>query len=292
MRRGAARAVLTLLLLGPLSGPVLAAQVATPSVTTLPPAALKNTVPSTVVASITTPTDAARLLSALIKNTRFVVRGEASVTVLFPPRPTPIRTAQSLPLIEVFPAMLKQNFDIKRQPDEVVAQRPSQVFTLTPKVGAAASWRVWVDARWNVPLAYEERSADGSLARRAELLRADKLQKRGKPVQAAALPGLAQALRQALPGLALPPGFRAVGVGRRPAGAQVVFSDGLNVLALVTAQKGVKAAQGVVSRKVGDGFVWLVGNLTAQDLQTALKGIRPGDLSALGTFMPPDDSNP
>ena len=64
------------------------------------------------------------------------------------------------------------------------------------------------------------------------------------------------------------------------------------MLALVLAHKNVKAAQGVASRQVGNGFVWLVGNLAAPDLQAALKGVRPGDASALGTFAPPDDSNP
>ena len=242
--------------------------------------------------ALTSPSDTAALLSAFNKSLRFVVRGDASVTVLFPPRAVPVRRAAGLPPIKVFPQLLKQNFAVKQGAAETVAGRPAQVFTLTPKVGAAASWRIWVDTSWNVPLAYEERSADGTLARRAELLRADKLQKRLTPLKSDVTQGLAQALKRALPGLALPPGFEAVGVGQRPAGRQLNLSDGINVLALVLAQKNVKAAQGVASRQVGDGFVWLVGNLAASDLQAALKEVRPGDASVLGTFAPPGDSNP
>ncbi len=251
---------------------------------------------SLAAAQSTPPSDTDVLLGALNRNLKFVVRGDASLTVLFPPRAVPVRRAASLPPIKVFPRLLRQNFAVKQGAAETVAGRPTQVFVLTPKVGAAASWRIWVDSSWNVPLAYEERGADGTLARRAELLRADKLQKRAQPLKAELLPGLGQALRQALPGLVLPPGFEPVGVGQRKAGGQLNLSlnlsDGVNVLALVLAQKDVKAAQGVASRKVGNGFVWLVGNLAAPNLQGALKGVRPGDSSALGTFAPPNDSNP
>ncbi len=154
--------------------------------------------------TVTPPSDADALLSALNKSLKFTVRGETSVTVIFPPRDPPVRTAQSLPPIKVYPRLLRQNFTVKREAPGTVAGRATQVFSLTPKLSTAASWRVWVDVSWNVPLAYEERSADGSLARRAELLKADKLQKRASPVKAELLAGLPQALKLALPGLNLP----------------------------------------------------------------------------------------
>ena len=45
--------------------------------------------------------------------------------------------------------------------------------------------------------------------------------------------------------------------------------DGVNVLALVTAPRNVKAAPGVHSRQVGGSFVWLVGNLPQDALAAA-----------------------
>ncbi|AWN24686.1 transcriptional regulator [Deinococcus irradiatisoli] len=236
------------------------------------------------------------LTSALNKAARYTVRGEASVTVTFPPRDPPTRTAQALPPLKVFPALLTRNFEITLGAPDTVAGRAAQVVTLKPKAGAAAAWRLWIDREWNVPLAYEERGVDGVVARRAELVRADKLQKRAADVaQTLALPplpGLAQALKKALPGLSLPPGFQAVGVGQRPAGPQVILSDGINVLALVLAQKGVKAAPGVASRRIGGGYVWLVGNLDTPTLQAALNSVKKRDLGPLGTFLPPGDSHP
>ncbi|TSA87196.1 transcriptional regulator [Deinococcus detaillensis] len=240
----------------------------------------------------TPPSDMDTLLSALNKSLRFAVRGETSITVIFPPRDPPVRQAQSLPPIKVYPKLLRQNFMVKREAAETVAGRSTQVFSLTPKLGAAASWRVWVDVSWNVPLAYEERSADGSLARRAELLSAVKLQKRAAPIKAELLAGLPQALSLALPGLNLPAGFVAAGVGQRKTGTQLNLSDGINVVALVMAPKGVKAAAGVASRKVGDSFVWLVGNLDTGVLKTSLSSVKRSDPGPLGTFLPPSDSNP
>lgn len=245
-----------------------------------------------IAQTVPPPSDMDALLSALNKNLRFTVRGEASVTVIFPPRDPPVRTAQSLPPIKVFPKLLRRNFTVKREAAEMVAGRSTQVFGLTPKLGAAASWRIWVDTSWNVPLAYEERSAGGILARRAELLSVGKLQKRAESIKTELTAGLPQALRLALPGLSLPSGFVAADVGQRKAGTQLNLSDGVNVVALVMASRGVKAAAGVASRKVGDGFVWLVGNLDSGVLQTSLSGIRRSDLSPLGTFLPPSDSNP
>lgn len=225
------------------------------------------------------------LLPALRKAATITVRGETSVTVAFPPRDPPVRTARSLPPVTFLPALIRQNFDVRLSSQEPVAGRPTQVFTLTPKVGKASSWRLWIDIRWNVPLAYEERSADGSLARRAELLHAEKLQKRAVPLALKPLPGLNKAVLSALPGLQLPAGFQAFRVGQRKAGPEIILSDGVNVLVLVLTQKGVRAAAGVTSRKLDDGYLWLVGNLDAGSLTETLAGVRRRDLSGLGTFL-------
>ena len=232
------------------------------------------------------------LLSALRKSATFTVRGQASVTLVFPPRKPPTRTVGALPPVPFLPALIRRNFNVSRTEPETVARREAQVFTLTPKVGAAASWRLWIDREWNVPLAYEERSADGTLARRATMLSADKLQKRGQPLPLSPAAGLGQVVSRALPGLKLPPGFVPLRVGQRPAGPEVIFSDGLNVLALVFADRQVKSAPGVATRRIGKGFVWLIGNLDNDALDAALAGIKARNPEALGTFVPPGNSNP
>ena len=236
--------------------------------------------------------DVDTLLSALRKSADFTVRGQASVTLVFPPRKPPTRTTQALPPAPFIPNLIRRNFNVVQGQQETVARRAAQVFSLTPKVGGAASWRLWIDQEWNVPLAYEERSADGTLARRAQLLSADKLQKRSQPLSLSPAPELGPAVNRALPGLKLPPGFAPLRVGQRPAGPEVIFTDGLNVLALVFAERQVRAAPGVASRRIGGGFVWLIGNLENNVLDKALAGIKARKPDALGTFLPPSDSNP
>ena len=232
------------------------------------------------------------LLGALRKAAQYTVRGEASINVIFPPGKAPLRRAGQLPPVPFVPGLIGKNFGVVQGSPEPIAGRPTRVFTLSPNNALAPRWRLWIDTRWNVPLAYEERSADGSLARRAELLSANKLQKRETPLNVKLLPGLHAALLSALPGLKLPDGFRALSVQRRGAGPEIILSDGVNVLALLLAQKGVQAAPGVASRKLGGGYLWLVGNVEAAALQSTLGSVKKSDLSLLGTFLPATDSNP
>jgi hypothetical protein len=259
----------------------------------LQPVAQPSAQPTPVQPEAQAPTsDLESLLGALRKAAVYTVRGEASINVIFPPGKTPLRRAGQLPPVPFVPGLIGKNFGVVQGSPETIAGRPARVFTLTPNNALAPRWRLWIDTRWNVPLAYEERSADGSLARRAELLSANKLQKREAPLNLKLRPGLHGALLQALPGLKLPGGFRALSVGRRGAGPEIILSDGVNVLALVLAQKGVRAAPGVASRKLGSGYVWLVGNVEAAALSSTLGSIKRSDLSPLGTFLPPGDSNP
>ncbi|PTA68849.1 sigma-E factor regulatory protein RseB domain-containing protein [Deinococcus arcticus] len=236
--------------------------------------------------------DMSEVLSALKRARTLAARGQVEVTVLFPPREVPTRRAAALPVLTVRPALLQKNFSVTRVGPETVAGRAATVFDLTPKAGQAARWRLWVDTVWNVPLAFEERSVNGDLARRAVFTRVNAAPAR----QTLTLPplpaGLNGALARALPGLRLPPGFVPSGVQARPAGREVTLTDGLNTLTLVVSARNVRAAPGVASRRVGGVFVWLVGNLPQNNLTTALSGIRSADETPLGTFQAPAPSNP
>ena len=207
------------------------------------------------------------LIVALKKARTFAARGQVEVTVLFPPRAVPTRTLGALPALPIRPNLLANAFTATRSGEDQIAGRPTVRYELSARAGGAARWTVWVDQVWNVPLAFEERTAGGDLARRAVFQKVNaKLSRVGLGV-AGPPAGLRAALMQALPGLRLPAGFTPVEVRRRAGGGlDITLSDGLNVLALVTAPRGVRAAPGVATRRVGTGFVWLIGNLPPGEL--------------------------
>lgn len=232
------------------------------------------------------------LAAALRQSRTLAARGEAEVSVYFPPRAVPTRTAARLPVVPFRPALLARHFNVTRQDAPAsIAGREVTRYDLTPKVGQAARWTLWIDRAWNVPLAYEERMPDGTLARRAALTRVlpqpVRVQTEVPPIPE----GLRGAVLAALPGLRFPPGFVPVSAEPRAGGGVTVsLSDGINVLALVVAPRNVRAAPGVASRRVGGRFVWLVGNLPGGPLRNALSAIREVDETPLGTFLPAPDS--
>lgn len=234
------------------------------------------------------------LLAALRQSRTQAARGAVDITVNFPPRAQPTRTAAQLPTVPLRPGLLTRNFAVTRVGGEAVAGRPTVRFDLVPKTGPAARWSLWVDLAWNIPLAYEERDADGGLSRRAAFRTVEAALRRvSRPVPGAAPAGLRAAVLSALPGLRLPPGFVPVAAqARAQGGAEVTLSDGVNVLALVTAARAVAPAPGVASRRLGTRAVWLVGNLPQSALAAALAGVRGVDEAALGTFLPLAASNP
>ncbi|WP_240741072.1 transcriptional regulator [Deinococcus sp. Arct2-2] len=242
-------------------------------------------------------TDADDLAAALKKARQWTARGQVEVSVFFPPRTTPTRTTNALPAVPFRPALLARNFTVTRGDSEAVAGRPSTRFDLTPKQGAAARWSLWIDREWNVPLAFEERMPDGTLARRAAFLKVNGALAR-VPVQAVPpVVGLSAVLKAALPGLRLPAGFTPVAAKARAegqGGTEITLSDGVNVLALIVAPRNVRPAVGVASVRVaGSGgvrFVWLVGNLPDAALKTALANVRQVDEAGLGTFAAPVDA--
>ncbi|MFC4640495.1 sigma-E factor regulatory protein RseB domain-containing protein [Deinococcus hohokamensis] len=236
--------------------------------------------------------DADNLLLALKRARTLAVRGQAQVTVNFPPRNSPTRLAAQLPAVAVRPGLLERAFTVAQAGTAQVAGRATVRYDLTPRNPDAPRWTLWIDTAWNLPLAYEERRSDGELARRAVFVKVNStLARVSRPVPAAPA-GLRAALLRAMPGVRLPAGFVPVAVTRQGDRWNVALSDGVNVLALVAAARGVEAAPGVVSRPVEGGFVWLVGNLPQRALEAALAGVRGLRPAALGTFVTPADSNP
>ncbi|WP_034386155.1 sigma E regulatory protein MucB/RseB [Deinococcus sp. YIM 77859] len=236
--------------------------------------------------------DLEALTAALQQARTLTARGSVEVQVLFPPRAVPTRTAQVLPRVPFRPALIAQHFHVTQREAAPIAGRDVTRFDLTPKVGQAARWTLWIDRTWNVPLAYEERMPDGNLARRAAFTRVSATPvRRSQPVPAVPA-GLRAAVLAALPGLRFPPGFTPTEVQARAAGGvEITLSDGINVLALVIAPRNVRAAPGVASRRVGQHFVWLVGNLPDAPLRRALAEIEEVKTRRLGTFLGASASN-
>nr|WP_281378343.1 transcriptional regulator [Deinococcus budaensis] len=236
-------------------------------------------------------------LTAALRQARTrAARGTVDVSVFFPPRAVPTRTARALPAVPFRPGLIAQHFRVTRAPaPATVAGRDVTRFDLVPKVGQAARWTLWVDRAWNVPLAFEERMPGGTLARRAAFSAVGSELARVQAGVPPVPPGLRAAVLAALPGLRFPPGFTPTAAGPRAGGGlEVTLSDGANVLALVLAPRDVRAAPGVVSRRVGSGggrrFVWLVGNLPDAPLRSALAGVRGVEEARLGTLLASPDS--
>jgi hypothetical protein len=264
---------------------------------------------SPTISPVNTVSPVNALISALKKSLLAEARGQAVLELVFPPSSTPLRRAHALPRLTAVPALIRRNFVVTVEPQpEQVAGRPATRYTLTPNNSQAARWTLWIDLQWKVPLAYQERTPDGHLARRAELRSVNPALARltatsqsapasGTP---AGIPALKKALLKALPGLSLPAGFEPLSVQRRTGAAgntstEVLLGDGLNLLALVVSPRPVQAASGVAVRRLGGHSVWLVGNLPQNTLEDALGGIRQLNVQAVsewpGTFAAPAASD-
>ncbi|PYE48941.1 outer membrane lipoprotein-sorting protein [Deinococcus yavapaiensis] len=238
--------------------------------------------------------DLPALLQILRQAERFDVRGEVTSSVYFPPRANPTRTLDALPRVEFVPWLVRRNFTLGDAASDKVAGRDAKRFDLTPSNANASRWSIWVDVQWHVPLAYEERSPSGDLIRRASFERVQDAPRRRPNGSAARLPSaeFRRAVLAALPGLRLPSGFEPVRLLRSQRGLEIALSDGINVLALVIADRNVRVGEGVFARKVGARFVWLVGNLPEAQLRLVLGKISAVQQDKLGTFVSSADSNP
>ncbi|ULH14724.1 hypothetical protein MF271_12030 [Deinococcus sp. KNUC1210] len=114
--------------------------------------------------------DVDTLLSALKKSLVAEARGTAVVEVAFPPSKNPVRQARLLPRLGAVPALIRRNFTVTLEGQEVLAGRTALRYSLVARNTQAAPWTIWVDSVWNVPLAYQEQRQEGTLARRAAFL--------------------------------------------------------------------------------------------------------------------------
>jgi len=242
-----------------------------------------------------------RLIAALERGG--IPKGTAEISVYFPPRKVPTQSANKLPRLSLVPNLIRQNFDLNVLGTEKLLGRDVDKLELKPKLEGASTWNFWIDAQWSIPLAFEQRSFDGQLIRRAEYtaLKVQKVPQRRDPLAPLTVrPGLERRVVAALPNFAPPQGFRAVSIKRGKRGdlvtLELTFSDGLNTFPLVVAAKGTKAADGIAVRKLegknGALWLWMVGRFPKSTLEGTLATVQgPVDVDGLGTFADSVNSN-
>ena len=233
------------------------------------------------------------LLKLLARAQRLEWRGQVESSVFFPPRPEPTKLQEKLPHLAFLPGLLRRNFEVSGARPDSVAGRGATRYDLSPKAGDADRWSVWLDADGGALLGFQERGEAGEVVREAKF---ESVQGKPRPRPAgnggrANGPELRAAVLDSLPGLKLPAQFVPASAKLTKRGLEILLTDGLNTLALVLASRGVKLGEGVAARRVAGQFVWLVGHLPQEQLRAAIAGIKDVRTGALGTFLPPSDSN-
>lgn len=199
--------------------------------------------------------------------------GSVEVLVLFPPSSKPMKVRNDLPQLNFLPSMVKKNFDLTWEDNQMVAGRSTTMYTLTPRNRLSNAWMIWVDDEWQVPVAYQQQDLNGTTMRRAAFQSfTGVLNKLEKPYRQklAYKAATEQKVLKALPGLGLPRPYRVVGIKRAQfqdvPSVEIYLSDGLNVIPVVVAPKAVQEAEGVAVVRLDQQFVWVVAKLPPAEL--------------------------
>lgn len=232
------------------------------------------------------------LLKAMQKGRNFMPAGTVEVVVNFPPSANPVRSRKDLPQLSFLPGLVRKNFELAFQESQMLAGRSSTMYTLSPKNRLSNAWTIWVDDLWQVPVAYQQQDLEGNVLRRAAfqsfkgtLPRLKTPFKQELKYNAA----LESSILRALPGLKLPQPYRVVGLKatqfRDVQSTEIYLSDGINLIPVIIASKGVQKAEGVAVVKLKQQFVWVVAKFPDMELLNIiehLKDIRTDQLPDTG----------
>jgi negative regulator of sigma E activity len=205
---------------------------------------------------------------------------------LFPPRQVPEQTRADLPAPPpMLPAWIRRNFNVSAESGEQIAGRETWRIRLQPKNNSAASYVFWLDQRWLLRLAAEERDSSGEVVYSARFVRLGTPNPRQQARQLNLLepkPKL-QSFVQSQTGLQLPDGFEVVEIRPRTVSKdnlpalEVHASNGIGVLLYVFAPIGTANTPRIVSRKLqARTFVWVVGNLSRAELERTASSVGAG----------------
>ncbi len=223
------------------------------------------------------------LISALEREAQTNLRGEVLEKQIFPPRANPEQTRTDLPAPPPLSAdWIRKNFYAKAELGENIAGRNTWRIILEPKASSAPSFTLWIDQKWLLRLAIEERDSSGDVTFEARFISLGNPKPRQQARQLTLLeakPKLENFV-QTQTGLQLPEGFqvfdlrpRTVGKNNLPA-LELRASNGISVIVVVFAPIGTSNTSRIVSRIIGNGFVWVIGNLVRVELEKTASSVK------------------
>ncbi len=231
------------------------------------------------------------LFNALEQEAKTNLRGQVLEKQIFPPRANPEQTRTDLPAPPPLSAnWIRKNYDVKAENGEVIVGRNTWRISLEPKNSNAPSFNLWIDQKWLVRLGIQERDSSGDVTYEARFTNIENPKPRPqarKLIQLEPKPKLENFV-QSQTGVQLPEGYsifdlrpRTVSKNNLPA-LELRASNGMSVLILVFSPIKTSNTARIVSRIVGNGFIWVVGNIARSELEKTASSVKKNlDLDVL-----------
>ena len=229
-------------------------------------------------------------IGALEEDATLTLTGQVVETQLFPPRKDADQYRSDLPNPPAITLqLLNVNYKVSLEPGDPIAGRDTMKVTLEPNNKNAPRWTFWFDREWRVRLAFEEADSTGQVTAKAHFTVIDgKPRPRTQPraVRQPLKPKLEAAVRDSLPGLTLPDGFRIVSSRARDVNnatrLEVRATNGLSTILLVLAPVASKPGPKLAVRDLRGAWLWAVANLPKADLERIVQSVNgPVDLPGL-----------
>jgi negative regulator of sigma E activity len=223
------------------------------------------------------------LIRALEKEAQTNLRGEVLEKQIFPPRANPDQTRTELPAPPpLSAAWIRKNYYATAENGENIAGRSTWRINLEPQTSNAPSFTLWIDQKWLLRLAVQERDSSGDITFDARFSSVSNPKPRAQARQLMLLeakPKLENFVQRET-GLQLPAGFnifdlrtRSIGKNNLPA-LEVRASNGISVLVLIFAPIRTGNTSRIVSKIIGNGFIWIIGNLPRAELEKTASSVK------------------
>jgi negative regulator of sigma E activity len=223
------------------------------------------------------------LIRALEKEAQTNLVGEVLEKQIFPPRANPEQTRNELPAPPPLSAnWIRKNFDTKAEEGEIIAGRSTWKIHLEPKISSSPSFTLWIDQKWLLRLGIQERDSSGDITYEARFTSLSSPKPRQQARRLMLLeqkPKLEQFIQNQT-GVQLPEGFSIFDLRPREVSTEKLSalelraSNGISVLVMVFSPIKTSNTARIVSRIVGNGFVWVIGNLARAELEKTASSVK------------------
>ena len=229
-------------------------------------------------------------LQALEEDATLILTGPVQETQLFPPRKDADQYRSDLPNPPAITLqLLNLNYRSSIAVGEPIAGRETIKISFEPINKIAPRWTFWFDREWKTRLGFEETDFSGQVTTKAHFTVIDgKPRPRNTPraVRQPLKPKLEAAIKQSLPNLSLPDGFRIVSSRARDVNNQtrleIRATNGLSTVLLVLAPVASKPGPKLAVRDLRGAWLWVVANLPNADLERIAQSVNgPVDLPSL-----------